>query len=473
MVRREEGASRFVGVRVSDRIVGAQFGRYEIVRPLAEGGMAQVYLGLRRGAGGFQKKVVLKILHSRYLGDPDFVRMFLDEARILSRIDHPNVVGVFEVECVEGVAYLAMEHVNGPTLNDLHKASLRSGKHQIGFFLALVRQVCDGLAAAHRLEIDGVPANVVHRDVSSQNVLVDAATGTAKLIDFGIAKLTGALHDQTLPGVVKGKLQYLAPEALDGEAYDARADVYAVGVLLYRLIAGRMPYRDNDLTRGVRGPPHQPLEEVTGIPPGLADVVQRAMAIDPAERYPSAAALSDDLGRIVNALGVDPGDIPSWIASVYPGGEEDWSRRGESQGSTSVHTSLRRLVEEQPKPAADPQRKALVGVFAGVAVAATVLAAWLAFVQPTGARAVRIEQARTYLDVADELLAAGHPEAAETLNRRASLLDPPDVDLIVRAARQRAHIDELSASCDQRSGRSCTSDRPSQYNAAVPVFGTP
>lgn len=426
-----------------ERVIGAQFGRYEIVRPLAEGGMAQVYLGLQRGAGGFQKRVVLKILHSRYLGDPDFVRMFLDEARILSRIRHPNVVDVFEVECVEGVAYMAMEHVNGPTLNDLHKSSLRSGKHQIGYFLHLVRQVCDGLSAAHQLEIDGVPAKIVHRDVSSQNVLVEAAIGSAKLIDFGIAQVEGALHDKTLPGVVKGKLQYLAPEALDGAPYDARADVYAVGVLLYRLCAGRMPYRDSDLTGGVRGPPHHPIEEVSGLPAGLADVVHRAMAIEPAERYPTAAALAVDLSRIVTALGADPHEMPAWIASIYPGGEEDWSRRGESQGSTSVHTSLRRLVEEETKSPPEPaaQRRLIVGGFAGVAIAATALAAWLTFGQGAAPR-VRVEQARTYLDVADELLQAGHPDAAESLNRRAALLDPPDVDLIVRAARQRAHIDE-------------------------------
>jgi eukaryotic-like serine/threonine-protein kinase len=430
---------------VQREVVGAQFGRYEILRPIAEGGMAQVYLGVRRGAGGFQKKVVVKVLHSRYLGDRDFVRMFLDEARILSRIHHPNVVDVYEVESVDGVAYMAMEHVNGPTLNDLHKASLRTCKHHLGFFLHLVRQVCDGLAAAHALQIDGAPARVVHRDVSSQNVLVEAATGNAKLIDFGIAKVTGALHDQTLPGVVKGKLQYVAPEAMDGAPYDARADVYAVGVLLYRIIAGRMPYRDSDLTGGRRGPPHRPLEEVTGLPAGLADIVDRAMAVDPNERYPSASALSEDLGRVVSALGVDPFEIPRWIASIYPGGEEDWSRRGDSQGATSVHSSLRRLVEDCTPPTVVPSapRQVAFGAIAAVALIATATAGWLGW-ERARAPEVRAAQVSTLLDVADELLADGHVDAAQSLNARASALDTADVDVAVRVARQRARIEERS-----------------------------
>ncbi|MEQ1566835.1 MAG: serine/threonine-protein kinase, partial [Myxococcota bacterium] len=327
-----------------DRITGLRLGRYEVTRPLAEGGMAQVYLGLLRGAGGFEKRVVLKVLHSRYLGESDFVKMFLDEGRILARLRHPNVVDVFEVECVDGVPYLAMEFVNGPTINALQKAALKAGRSRIEHYVFLLRQVADALSAAHTLSVDGVPLGLVHRDVSSQNVLVDATSGTAKLIDFGIARMADALHEQTQVGVVKGKPHYLAPEVRAGAPYDARADLYAMGVLLYRCAAGRMPFREADLARSEPCEPYLPIERVPGLPDGLAEIVRRAMAPSPEDRYATAAELSADLRRVHEAAGVDARAVSQWIGGVLPG-DDDWGRRGESQSGTA-HASLQRLVSE-------------------------------------------------------------------------------------------------------------------------------
>ncbi|MEQ1503929.1 MAG: serine/threonine-protein kinase, partial [Myxococcota bacterium] len=250
-----------------EQVGGVQFGRYEVVRAIGVGGMAQVYLCVRRGAGGFEKRIVLKILHSKYFGDPAFVQMFLDEARLLARLHHPNIVDVFEVECVDGVPYLAMEHVDGPTLGQLHRTAVKSGQYELGPMLELVRQVCEALSYAHELMIDGVRANLVHRDVSSENIVVDAATGVAKLIDFGIAKVDDMA--QTQVGILKGKIHYMAPEVLAGERPDARADLYSVGVLLYRLTVGRLPFREADLVhRRSRQPVVSPSES-PGLPEGL------------------------------------------------------------------------------------------------------------------------------------------------------------------------------------------------------------
>ena len=325
-----------------------QFGRYEVLRPIGDGGMAQVYLCVRRGAGGFERRVVLKVLHSRFIGHDDVVEMFLQEARLLARMNHQNIVGVFEVECIDGVPYLAMEYVQGPTLGQLQRHVGRPGPDTLGYFLHVIRQVCDGLHHAHTLTVGGQPAGVVHRDVSSQNIVIDAASGCAKLIDFGIAKALDADH-HTHIGILKGRLHYIAPEVLDGARPDARADLYAVGVLLHRLSFGRMPYHESELV-GKRAPIALPADELRGFPDGLAETIVRALSANPQDRHDSAAELGAELQGVVDVMRIHQGQVAVFVGRVFPRGEEDWQRSQEAPGNT-LHTSLQRLASEVSEPA--------------------------------------------------------------------------------------------------------------------------
>jgi serine/threonine protein kinase len=319
-------------------VAGLRFGRYEIIRPLGEGGMAQVYLAARLGAGGFVKPTVLKVLHSRFLSEGPVIDMFLEEARLLARLQHPHIVDVDEVECTGGVPYLAMEYVHGPTLGDLQRHVGRPGPDTIASFLLLLRQVCDALHYAHTLTMDGRPLGLVHRDVSSQNIVIDASTGSAKLIDFGIAKAVDSAQHTEI-GVLKGKVHYMAPEVLTGSRPDGRADIYSVGVLLYRILSGRAPFRPAELFG--REPPPPELS----FPPGISAVVEKATRHSREERYATAAQLGADLQRLIDDLGATPAQLAPFVAKVFPRGEADW-RRHEVEHSTTPHRSLQILAME-------------------------------------------------------------------------------------------------------------------------------
>lgn len=338
-----------------EQIAGLSFGPYEIIRPLGEGGMAQVYLAVRLGVGGFTKPVVLKILHSRYLSEPHVVDMFLEEARVLSRLQHPHIVGVFEVECIANIPFLAMEYVHGPTMTDLQRHIGRPGPDTVGYLLLLVRQICDALHYAHTLSSDGRPIGLVHRDVSSQNIVIDATTGLAKLIDFGIAKAQDA-PQHTEIGVLKGKVHYMAPEILAGARPDHRADIYSIGVLLYRILSGRAPFQREELFE--HGTPPD-----LAYPSGIADIVRRATHPKREGRYDSALEVAEALQEIVDRLGIKTVHLASFVARVFPRGEEDWLQYEIAQAPT-LHRSLAVLASEvtayETVPAVSQRRSWLV-----------------------------------------------------------------------------------------------------------------
>jgi hypothetical protein len=412
-------------------------GRYEIVRPIGEGGMAQVYLCLRRGAGGFQKRVVIKVLHSNFVGRPDHVQMFLDEARVLARLRHPNIVDVFEVECIEGIPYLAMEYVNGPTLGKLHNRAVRANLDHLGYLMHVLVQVCHGLHYAHALRIDGEPGGIVHRDVSSQNIVIEAETGVAKLIDFGIARFEDGGRAKTEVGVFKGKIHYMAPETLHGAKADPRVDIYAVGVLLYRLVTNRMPFAEGEAIWAARMSGRYPKasEVVPGVSPHVEAIIDR-------ERYQTAAQLAADLQIEVERLGIDATRTAEWIRTVFPGGEEEWWKR---PTNSTMHTSLSHLVSDHGlKPIRSPRQLRRIAVVSGLA--AVVTAAGIAAmgaavgVSLTGGTIQEATAAAAYLDAADELIAGSRYEAARTLNAKADALGETDTATIARILRQKHDI---------------------------------
>jgi serine/threonine-protein kinase len=289
------------------------FGKYRLVEPIASGGMADVWRAELRGAAGVVKEVALKLVRGEHEERSDFVRMFVEEARLASRLGHANVVQVFEFDQVDGRYYIAMELVRG-----LHLGRVAERARELGIRFGVPRvlqvgvDVARGLAHAHRLSEAGLPLGVVHRDVSPHNVLL-SFEGEVKLTDFGIAR---AMHRAGLssPGTIKGKAAYMAPEQARGDgAVDARADVFSLGVILWELCTGRRLFaRDSDhaTLEAVKAgepvsPPSSWNEEV---PPALDRAILAALEHDPARRTASAQELGSALSAILLAVATSPED---------------------------------------------------------------------------------------------------------------------------------------------------------------------
>jgi serine/threonine protein kinase len=274
---------------------GDTVGGYEIVSELRGGGMATLFLGKKAGPGGFARQVAIKVVQPQLAKDPTFVQMFLDEARISARIQHPNVVHIEGLGEARGCYYLIMEYVHGLSLGQVQKMLGTRKKRLSPRVVAWIAMaVADALHAAHELRgDDGRPLGVVHRDVSPQNVLV-SQSGHVKLIDFGIAKAKGRLA-QTSLGVVKGKIQYMAPEQARGAEVDRRTDVYALGLVIWEMLVGRRMYygaAGPELFREVVNPNVQlPSQLTTGVPPALESVTMRALEPQVERRFQSAQEL--------------------------------------------------------------------------------------------------------------------------------------------------------------------------------------
>ena len=276
-----------------------QLGRYQIINKIASGGMAEVFLARAVGAMGFQRLVAVKLIHANFTRDSDFVKMFIDEARIAMHLHHRNIVQVFDLDQLHDTYFIAMEFVHGVNVYDLYEAIAAKNRWvDVSLALYIVAEVCKGLHFAHtRVGPDGRPMNIVHRDISPQNVLL-SFEGEVKITDFGIATAAERLH-QTAAGIVKGKYAYMAPERLEDQKVDGRVDVFAAGVLLYELLVGENPFAGGSAVETIEAvigrEVEPPSAKGVGVGPKLDDIVLRALAKDPAERYPTAQAFADDL----------------------------------------------------------------------------------------------------------------------------------------------------------------------------------
>jgi serine/threonine-protein kinase len=297
---------------------GYRLDRYELLCPIAEGGMASVWIARLLGKHGFEKLVAIKTILPKFAGDEMFQRMFLDEARIASGIEHNNVAQVLDLGDERGVLYLVMEWVDGDSLLRLHRAVERKGlKIPYGVLLRILADACAGLHAAHELRgRDGQEQGVVHRDVSPQNILV-AMKGVAKVIDFGIAKARDRVAGETSSGLLKGKVQYMAPEQALGGAVDRRADIWAIGVVLYHLVSGRLPFdAPNQLaTLNLLSARRPPLPLPPGVPRSVRAIVQKALSFDPAGRYATALELQHALEQAMAEAGsATTADVAAFVA---------------------------------------------------------------------------------------------------------------------------------------------------------------
>ncbi|MBZ0237169.1 MAG: serine/threonine protein kinase, partial [Deltaproteobacteria bacterium] len=277
--------------------------RYTITERLDAGGMAEVFRGVAESMEGFKKAVAIKRVLPNLTKNQKFVSMFLDEARLSLFLQHANIVQVFDISKTPDNAYfLVMEYVDGCNLKTLIERQKQRGKRlEIPHTIYLMIECCKALNYAHVLEHPetGEPLGIVHRDISPPNILL-SKNGEVKLVDFGLAKANSQI-ESTDPGVVKGKFSYLSPEAASGLDVDHRADVFAVGIILWEMFTGRrLFYGDTDyqtveLVRQARIPSIQALNPE--IEPELEAVVRKALARDPNDRYQHAADLGDALAQ--------------------------------------------------------------------------------------------------------------------------------------------------------------------------------
>jgi serine/threonine-protein kinase len=310
-------------------------GKYRLLEPLASGGMADVWRAEVVLAQGVVKEVALKLVRGEHQDADEFVRMFVEEARLACRLSHANVVQVFEFAEVDGRYYLAMELVRGRNLGQVVERARELGlRFGLPRAVYVVAEAAKALAYVHRQSDAGRSLGLVHRDVSPHNLLL-SFEGEVKLADFGIARAM-AMVGATEPGTLKGKLAYMAPEQAAGGPVDARADLFSLGVVLWELCAGRRLFtRDSEaatLAAVLSGPPPSPPSAWNeGVPPELDAIVLGALERDPARRTGSAEELSAALSALLLRLARSPQDwdLRAFLQRLWPEGERRSSSRPE------------------------------------------------------------------------------------------------------------------------------------------------
>ena len=383
-------------------------GRYQLLRRLASGGMGEVHLARERGVAGFRRLVVVKRLLPRVAGDSDHVARFVDEARLVANLRHPNIVQVHDFGCDQGGFYLAMEYVPGRDLHSLIERAARRGVAlPRSLAVYLVAELARGLHHAHTARDDhGVPLGIVHRDVTPPNVLLSFG-GDVKLADFGVAKTRDAVH-RTGADQICGKRGYMSPEQLDGDAVDARSDVFACGVILWELTVGGAP-------RGRR-----PRDVGPDYPEALDRIVATALARDPAARFASAAALVDALRDY--ARGAEPfdrEDLARLMGSLFARELEAERTTPDTAPTTGVRepsgAGVTPLLRPHRRAARRAARLRRLAVIAGI-VAATSVAAGLLLARPDPDPAQPVTAAApSRLDEAWRAAGAHHFERAREL----------------------------------------------------------
>jgi serine/threonine protein kinase len=300
-------------------------GKYQVVRRLATGGMAEVFLAKAAGPMGFEKTLVVKRILPHLAEDPAFVEMFLSEAKLAAQLNHPNIVQIFDFGEADDTYFLAMEYIDGLNLREIiRRAGELSLTLQVAVCARIISAACEGLAFAHDFWdlSTGQELNIVHRDISPDNILL-SRQGAVKVVDFGIAKAAGfSPHTQT--GVLKGKLAYMPPEYLRSEALDRRMDVYSLGVVFYELLTGQKPIMapsEAGMVQAILLEPPVPVEQRRpDVPAAVQRILSRALAKDRENRYPDCFALQEDLEEFILSMAkpVGAAQLAQIVSIVIP-----------------------------------------------------------------------------------------------------------------------------------------------------------
>jgi len=333
-----------------------RLGPYDLLRRIATGGMAEVYLARRAGPHGFQKTVAVKRILPQYARDADFVAMFVDEARVCARLGHPNIVQVFDFGEHDGELYMAMEYVDGTTgARLIRAASAEQEEIPLDACLHITLSVLRALEHAHGArDEDGKPLSIVHRDVSPGNVLIDRS-GTVKLTDFGIAR-AAEIERRTDAGQLKGKLGYMSPEQVLGRDLDPRSDIFTLGIVLAEMLILRPLFtggKDIDVLLRIRDADISAIDRSGArVPDDVRAVLFRALARDPMLRWAGAGAFADAIEEIVRRrrLQVGPSRLAAFVEKLgllADAGSEGGAEDGViSTAPIEVDTSTRRILRE-------------------------------------------------------------------------------------------------------------------------------
>jgi len=317
--------------------------RYRVVEKLESGGMAEVFRAESEGLQGFKKQVAIKRVLPHLSEKKKFISMFLDEARLSAHLSHSNCVQVFDIGVGDNAYFIVMEFVDGANLKTIAESLKKNNKEfPVPYVAFIAQEICKGLAYAHELrDPQGVDLHIVHRDMSPPNVLV-TKYGEVKIVDFGLAKANSQL-ERSEPGIIKGKFSYLSPEAAMGQDVDSRTDIFAVGIILWELLAGRRLFLGETDFQTVKKVQQAVVPSIstinTKVPPDLERIVAKALARDPAVRYRTARELGQDLSKFMFRLGQPVSTFD--IATLVQGAMEERRRVRPPQGSI-----IDKLIEE-------------------------------------------------------------------------------------------------------------------------------
>jgi serine/threonine-protein kinase len=344
---------------------GYRLDRYELLCPIASGGMASVWLARLRGKRDFEKLYAVKTIKTELGEDTRFQEMFLDEARLASGIEHPNVAHILDLGEHDGILYIVMEYVDGEALAKVARQARKVATPlPLGHALRIIADACAGLHAAHELkDRAGQNLGVVHRDVSPQNILI-AMSGAVKVIDFGVAKASNRRAGETGEGVVKGKIRFMAPEQVRAQPLDRRADIWAIGVCLHELATGRLPYDDDsdiDVVRRLIS--DEPPPRLDGVPAPVAELLSHSLVRDPNERFSTAAAMRRAIENAMTELHLQASseDVADFVRvnlpefaekrhKVMAKATDEADRRAAERGSTSLVAAEEVVVEDAFAP---------------------------------------------------------------------------------------------------------------------------
>ncbi|CAM3778851.1 serine/threonine protein kinase [Corallococcus sp. ZKHCc1 1396] len=347
-----------------------RFGKYRILQRLAVGGMAHIFLATLDGPDGFSKACVIKRILPEYANLEPFSRMFADEAKVAALLTHPNIVQVFDFGKIDGQYYLAMEWIQGQSLDRIMRhAAAASMPLGLRVTVDVGLAMSDALTYAHAKTLsDGTPLKLVHRDITPGNVLV-SRDGIVKLADFGIVKSSVNL-ERTVAGVVKGKYAYMSPEQITNRELDHRSDLYSLGIVLYEASTGRRLFKRDTMEATIvaasQGDVPPPSQVSPGFPPDLERILLRLLAKDPDARYPNARELHDDLERFRGTQHWTSGgrELATLMATLFPPDAKGrvatavavpGSMPGSSsQGSTRTPTGISHLADLPPQERGAP-----------------------------------------------------------------------------------------------------------------------
>jgi serine/threonine-protein kinase len=302
-----------------------QFGKYTLLRKLASGGMAELFLALHRSVAGFEKLIVIKCILPSMNQDKAFIDMLLHEARLSATLSHTNIVQIFDVGQVEGKYFIAMEHIHGEDIRSIIRAMKKNAvtEFPMEHAISIILGVCAGLAYAHeKRDLDGALLNIVHRDISPQNIVV-TFTGDVKIVDFGIAKSETQTGEDTKSGQLKGKVPYMSPEQAAGEAIDWRSDIFATGIILFELTTGKRLFKgasEYETLKLICDKDYPlPTQVRPTYPPALERIVMKALAKRREDRYQSAREMQGDLEAFVREerIAVSQVKLTHWMHWLF------------------------------------------------------------------------------------------------------------------------------------------------------------